>query len=125
MQSYLHLILSIPMQHRLFFHGGGFGGKSRGRFTDPDENRQITSASLFTADIRSIINAPVNFKHRLILILVYGCGLRLGEQGVDLRYIQVLLGHVSSTTTEIYTHVAAHKIVTIKSPVAGLSSQSG
>jgi integrase len=30
-------------------------------------------------DIRLIINSPVNFKHRLILMLVYGCGLRLGE----------------------------------------------
>ena len=42
------------------------------------------------------------------------------EQGVDLRYIQELLGHSSSRTTEIYTHVAAHKIVSIRSPIAGL-----
>lgn len=42
------------------------------------------------------------------------------EQGVDLRYIQELLGHKSSKTTEIYTHVAANKILEIRSPVAGL-----
>ena len=42
------------------------------------------------------------------------------EQGEDLRYIQELLGHSSSKTTEIYTHVAAHKIVAIRSPIAGL-----
>jgi site-specific recombinase XerD len=34
--------------------------------------------------------------------------------------IQELLGHASSKTTEIYTHVAAHKIVAIRSPIAGL-----
>lgn len=42
------------------------------------------------------------------------------EQGVDLRYIQELLGHSSSKTTEIYTHVAAHKIIAIRSPIAKL-----
>jgi integrase/recombinase XerD len=42
------------------------------------------------------------------------------EQGEDLRYIQELLGHSRSTITEIYTHVAAHKIVEIRSPIAGL-----
>jgi integrase len=29
--------------------------------------------------IMEIINAPSNFKHRLILMITYGCGLRLGE----------------------------------------------
>jgi integrase/recombinase XerD len=42
------------------------------------------------------------------------------EQGVSLRFIQELLGHSTSKTTEIYTHVAAHKIVEIRSPIAGL-----
>jgi len=42
------------------------------------------------------------------------------EQGCDLRYIQELLGHASTKTTEIYTHVAAHKIVEIRSPIAGM-----
>jgi site-specific recombinase XerD len=36
---------------------------------------------------------------------------------VDLRYIQGLLGHESSKTTEIYTHVGKENIASIKSPL--------
>ena len=38
------------------------------------------------------------------------------ESGTDLRYIQKLLGHSSSKTTEIYTHVSTKSIQQIRSP---------
>jgi integrase/recombinase XerD len=38
------------------------------------------------------------------------------ETGTDLRYIQELLGHNSSRTTEIYTHVTDKSIQKIRSP---------
>jgi len=44
----------------------------------------------------------------------------LHEQGTDIRYIQVLLGHANVKTTEIYTHVSNREIAHIKSPIEGL-----
>jgi integrase/recombinase XerD len=39
------------------------------------------------------------------------------EDGIDIRYIQELLGHQSTRTTEIYTHVAVKDIRRISSPL--------
>lgn len=43
------------------------------------------------------------------------------ENGTDLRYIQEILGHKSSKTTEIYTHVSQKNIERIKSPFDDLT----
>jgi|LSQX01.2.fsa_nt_gb site-specific recombinase XerD len=42
------------------------------------------------------------------------------ENGTDIRYIQELLGHSSSKTTEIYTHVSTKDIRKIQSPLDNL-----
>lgn len=45
------------------------------------------------------------------------------ESGVDLRYIQELLGHKSSKTTEIYTHVIKTSLAKIKNPLNSMMEE--
>ncbi|MBP9068392.1 MAG: site-specific integrase [Bacteroidia bacterium] len=60
---------------------------------------------------RSGIKKPVTLHW-----LRHSYATHLLENGTDLRYIQEILGHKSSKTTEIYTHVSNKSLQQIRSP---------
>jgi integrase/recombinase XerD len=80
-----------------------------------------------TSSIRSILERAVKKagirKNVVVHTLRHSYGTHLLENGTNLRYIQVLMGHSSSKTTEIYTHVAQSDIHKVKSPLDHLDTE--
>jgi len=56
-------------------------------------------------------------KHITVHTLRHSFATHLLESATDIRYIQELLGHKSSKTTEIYTYVSEKDIARIRSPL--------
>lgn len=79
------------------------------------EGRSLTASSLQKVFEKALTKARIN-KPYTIHCLRHSIATHLLENGTDLRYIQELLGHKSSTTTEIYTHVSTRSLQNIKNP---------
>ena len=84
-----------------------FEGQNKGETYSERSLQLVLSAAVKKAKI----NKPVTLHW-----LRHSYATHLLESGTDLRYIQELLGHSSSKTTEIYTHVSTRNLQQIRSP---------
>lgn len=84
-------------------------------FTDPD-GRPYSARSLQKVFDQALRKVGLT-KPATLHTLRHSFATHLLEQGTDLRYIQTLLGHVSSKTTEIYTHVSSKYLQGIINPM--------
>lgn len=84
-----------------------FEGADKGPYS-PSSVQQIFRKATAKAKVGS---------HATLHTLRHSFATHLLEQGVDIRYIQELLGHSSIETTVIYTHVAQNHLKNIVSPI--------
>lgn len=81
-----------------------------------DEKRKMTIRSVQAAFKEALRKSGVK-KEASCHTLRHSFATHLLENGIDVRYIQVLLGHSSIKTTSVYTHCTNPALLNIKSPL--------
>lgn len=104
----LKLLLILEKQIKLkkaddFLFTNGRGG----RLTETTIQKIVGQAASKAGILKNV--SPHTLRHSFATHLL--------ETGMDIRYIQELLGHAKLQTTQIYTHVATNDLKNIKSPL--------
>lgn len=86
---------------------------------ETNKGSQYPGETIYVIFKRALIKSGIK-KKAGIHSLRHSYATHLLENGTDLRYIQTILGHKSSKTTEIYTHVSTLNISNIISPADDL-----
>ncbi len=87
-----------------------FEGQTGGRYSSESVYR-VFKMALAKAGIRKEVG---------VHSLRHSYATHLHENGLDIKYIQELLGHKSTRTTEIYTHVSRRNLIAVRSPIEDL-----
>ncbi|PQJ73606.1 tyrosine-type recombinase/integrase [Polaribacter butkevichii] len=103
--SFLPLLSNYYYSYKpqFYFVEGQNGGKY-----SAESVRQFLRKSCLKANIKKIVT-PHTLRHSYATHLL--------ENGVDIRYIQSLLGHAKPETTMIYTHVKRKDLMDIQNPL--------
>lgn len=91
-------------------------GAGRWLFPGMEPGRHLTERSLQKVFDQACKEAGIT-KDVTVHSLRHSFATHLLENGTDLRYIQELLGHASTKTTAIYTHVCQKDLKKIQSPL--------
>jgi len=88
-------------------------------FSGQEKEKHITARTVEKIFSNTCESAKI-LKKATVHILRRSFAAHLLESGVDLRYIQEILGHQSSKTTEVYTHVSTKQTGKFKGPLDNL-----
>src|SRR5210317_2017127 len=83
-----------------------FEGQTGGKYSNHSINSVLQRAAKQVGITRHLSSHALRHSYATHLL----------EGGVDLRYIEELLGHKDSKTTEIYTYVSTQELKNIPSP---------
>lgn len=114
--DHIHALLRQWWRERPTRHDAGREPTERWIFPGQGPDRPITRRH-FLRDLKAAAAAAGITKTVTLHTLRHSCATHMHEAGVDIRVIQVVLGHSSVATTARYTRVSTDIIAKLESPL--------